>query len=113
MNEAQATELVAIHKRDAESAATWYTGPASPAAQTRRDRRALLDELERLRSAVRNARLTWAMVCPCSCDACDTLYEALKLATGDAPAHSCGNCGADLSKHPTSAGPHICPAPDA
>jgi hypothetical protein len=41
-------DLAAIRARDAESAATWYTGPTSPAAVARRDRRALLAEVDRL-----------------------------------------------------------------
>lgn len=45
-------DLDAIRKRDAESSPTWYTGPASPAAVARRDRRALLAEIERLRAAL-------------------------------------------------------------
>jgi hypothetical protein len=43
----------------------------------------LRTEIVRLKAAVRNARLTWAMVCQCPCDACDTFYEALKLTSGD------------------------------
>lgn len=39
----------------------------------------MADEIERLRTTVRDARLIWAMVCPCGCQACDNFYERLKL----------------------------------
>lgn len=47
------TELIAIRARDAESGATWFTGPASSTAQAARDRRALLAEVDRLTLLVR------------------------------------------------------------
>lgn len=50
--------------------------------QHRKLRAEAADEIERLRTAidqVHNARLVWAMVCECGCQACDDLYEALKL----------------------------------
>lgn len=58
------------------------------------DARAVCDERDRLRTElsdlrlrVRNARLEWAMVCPCGCQACDDFYEKLKLTddVGDKP----------------------------
>lgn len=46
-------EREAIRARDAESGATWFTGPASFTAQGARDRRALLAEVDRLIFLVR------------------------------------------------------------
>lgn len=46
-------DLEAIRARDAESGATWFEGPASFTAQSARDRRTLLAEVDRLTLLVR------------------------------------------------------------
>ena len=46
------SDLTAIRKRDADSAALWFTGPASFTAQAARDRRELLREVDRLLARV-------------------------------------------------------------
>jgi len=35
---------------------------------------------------IRNARLVWAMVCPCQCEACDTLFTELQRICKDVQA---------------------------
>jgi hypothetical protein len=40
-------------------------------------------QLEAARLRVRNARLEWAMVCECVCDACETLSSAIQRNTKD------------------------------
>jgi hypothetical protein len=70
-------------------AARHYDAERTLRLQAQHERDCAVEKLAELKAAVRNARLTWAMVCPCPCDACDTFYEALKLTSGDVPAE-CG-----------------------
>lgn len=56
------SELDDIRKRDADSGALWFTGPASFTAQAARDRRALLaklDEVQAERDRFQDVLLAW------------------------------------------------------
>lgn len=50
-----------------------------------------LREVDRLKAAltdIRQTSLTWAMVCPCDCPACNGMYEAIRGAEPTTSTHS-------------------------